>query len=299
MASQVETGKENAERARKIPPEVRRGVRQRDGFGCVFCGSFIFELHHIVPFSEGGEHTIDNLVCLCPNHHEQFHKKFIGNCVLKSRIKAPYTRAKGGSSGEFVLFDRRPEVRIGPLVCRDVDDIIVVDKVPILRTRFSDELKCFLIDCKFSGVDGKDIVSIEENEIFVYLDNWDVVQSGNRIEFFNKKNRSKLSIEFDPSLGLLIKQILIRSGDYVIFAEIGKEIMIAGNNGLQVAASELEIIGSQQAIVLDRGSIALGRGGGSVMLSGTTSGNRNHALRRNTGCFCGSGRRYKRCCGAF
>ena len=58
--------------SRKIPDKLRYQVLKRDGFKCCTCGASpakdpSVELHidHIIPWSKGGETTIDNLQTLC------------------------------------------------------------------------------------------------------------------------------------------------------------------------------------------------------------------------------------------
>lgn len=36
-------------------------------------GENYVEIHHLKPLSEEGEDTIDNVACLCPNHHKEIH----------------------------------------------------------------------------------------------------------------------------------------------------------------------------------------------------------------------------------
>jgi hypothetical protein len=58
--------------SRAIPPAVRRFVAHRDGGACTAdgCASrYRLQPHHIVPWSEGGNHRADNLTTLCWYHH--------------------------------------------------------------------------------------------------------------------------------------------------------------------------------------------------------------------------------------
>lgn len=53
-------------------------VKRRDNNSCVICGySKIVHVHHIIPLRQEGFHSENNLVCLCPNHHEEAHRKLI------------------------------------------------------------------------------------------------------------------------------------------------------------------------------------------------------------------------------
>jgi 5-methylcytosine-specific restriction endonuclease McrA len=53
-----------------IPLEVRREVVSRDKF-CRVCEGIGKELHHIIPFAEGGKTTPDNLILLCKKCHDE------------------------------------------------------------------------------------------------------------------------------------------------------------------------------------------------------------------------------------
>lgn len=52
---------------RAIPLPIRRAVIERDGNMCRYCGdtSGPFELDHVLPWSRGGQDTVDNLVRAC------------------------------------------------------------------------------------------------------------------------------------------------------------------------------------------------------------------------------------------
>lgn len=58
---------------RLVTPAIRRGLSLRDG-GCVFPGcdqsDARCEAHHIQPWWDGGTTALDNLVLLCPHHHQ-------------------------------------------------------------------------------------------------------------------------------------------------------------------------------------------------------------------------------------
>lgn len=54
------------ERSRHIPSAVRQEVWERDGGCCCRCGATEdLQFDHIIPWSEGGAHTAENLELLC------------------------------------------------------------------------------------------------------------------------------------------------------------------------------------------------------------------------------------------
>lgn len=62
----------------------------------------IVQGHHIVPVSEGGPDTADNLVLLCPNHHALAHRV----CVVYSKTgKTKYWQ--GPTTREALIYELR------------------------------------------------------------------------------------------------------------------------------------------------------------------------------------------------
>lgn len=43
------------------------------------------EAHHIIPLADGGEDTLENLICICPTHHAEAHLG-VERDKLKSKI---------------------------------------------------------------------------------------------------------------------------------------------------------------------------------------------------------------------
>ena len=59
-------------RIRTIPPALRRAIIQRDGNACTGDGcpsTHRLQVHHIIPWSQGGTTDPDNLITLCWFHH--------------------------------------------------------------------------------------------------------------------------------------------------------------------------------------------------------------------------------------
>ena len=85
-----------------IPEDVKRTVRERDGFACVYCGATTSPLHidHIWPRSFGGPGVIANLQTLCPPCNRW---KSDNPVVLVVRGERMYARKVNPRTRSFVL----------------------------------------------------------------------------------------------------------------------------------------------------------------------------------------------------
>ena len=61
--------------------EIARQVRIRDNMTCQMCGRKVWgsdsHVHHIVPLSQGGTTTLDNLILLCSDCHSKVHNRYL------------------------------------------------------------------------------------------------------------------------------------------------------------------------------------------------------------------------------
>ncbi len=69
--------KQTKETSRDIPVDIKRAVLLESGHACVIptCQFPVTEFAHIIPFAKVRQHTVNNIVALCPNHHTLFDVK--------------------------------------------------------------------------------------------------------------------------------------------------------------------------------------------------------------------------------
>lgn len=66
---------------RHLPQKLRLYVLYRDHYVCRDCGATYgdtggrFEIHHVIPVSEGGKDSPENLVTLCSGCHVKRHQQ--------------------------------------------------------------------------------------------------------------------------------------------------------------------------------------------------------------------------------
>lgn len=78
--------------ARHIPAAVRRQVWKRDQGRCAFVGAAgrcsergFLELHHVMPYAEGGSATVGNIELRCRAHNAFEAEQYFGSFVLRER----------------------------------------------------------------------------------------------------------------------------------------------------------------------------------------------------------------------
>lgn len=85
-------------------PLVRRRARERARGRCEYCGERGFEMadgavyletHHVLPLSDGGLDTLQNVVALCANHHREAHHGARAS-QLRSRLREVLEGAREG-----------------------------------------------------------------------------------------------------------------------------------------------------------------------------------------------------------
>jgi 5-methylcytosine-specific restriction endonuclease McrA len=84
-------------RSRHIPADVRRRVWHRDGGRCAFIGvegrcterSFL-EFHHVLPYADGGESSLENLQLRCRAHNAYEAARWDGTLFVRESRLAPW-----------------------------------------------------------------------------------------------------------------------------------------------------------------------------------------------------------------
>jgi 5-methylcytosine-specific restriction endonuclease McrA len=87
-------------RSRHVPASVRRAVWKRDEGRCACVGAdgrrcdatAFLELHHLVPFADGGQSTVENLVLHCKSHNGYEADRWFGPMRVKEEL-ADWDRA--------------------------------------------------------------------------------------------------------------------------------------------------------------------------------------------------------------
>jgi hypothetical protein len=83
-----------ADGSRHIPAAVKREVWKRDRGQCVFVGTNgrcaetgFLEFHHVVPYADGGEATVQNIELRCRAHNAYEAERYFGTLFVREQAR--------------------------------------------------------------------------------------------------------------------------------------------------------------------------------------------------------------------
>ena len=166
-----------------ISEKVKREIRQKCGFGCIFCGDLIVQYDHYDPPYEDAiklypdnPHRPEGMTLLCPGCHAKKNTKSsesFNNAVLN-----PFNIKRGVSIGKDLIDLKDPvKVQIGRIFfTASIGKLFEIDGVDILRITPATNDDPVFININFQDESGSNLI-IENNEIIAGIDNWDIVST--------------------------------------------------------------------------------------------------------------------------
>ncbi len=118
---------------RDIPAAVSALVRERCGYGCIVCGSLIYQYHHNeIQFHEAKKHDPDYMMLLCANCHQQAGHS-ISHKRLTEQMEHPFCkREEFGLIRNFLHPSAKVNFRWGESYIEDCPIILAIDGTRII-----------------------------------------------------------------------------------------------------------------------------------------------------------------------
>jgi len=246
---------------RNIPSEVARQVRQRDGFGCVICGSAFIQYDHLdPPFAEAQSHEPSGLVLLCGGCHDRRSRGALSVDSVKRAAVSPKCKQSGFSRGAFDLGQpEAPIVWFGNVLLWECETLLVLNGEPVLAIKPPEESGGpFRLTAQFRDSDGKEILSIVDNEWLASSENWDVQVTGPRISVRRAKGDLALVLRATPPKQLFIERISMLHRGIRVECHEGKPTFILPN-GAGHSISGAQVTGAEVGLELTSSGILIGK----------------------------------------
>jgi hypothetical protein len=170
-----------------IPASMRRQVRQQCYFGCVICGCPLYEYDHVVDYAEVKEHTADNLVLLCRQHHGDKTAGRLSRERVVEAQKNPFNKGRSFTTPYRLEPNRTVEILLGSnsASCSFPDgnglhEILWINGFSFFRLHSENGW----LTVSFSLTDGAGytLLHVEQGEIIIAADVWDYKYEGTRLQ---------------------------------------------------------------------------------------------------------------------
>lgn len=195
--------------SRDIPEAIQRAVRQRSGFGCVVCGSAIYQYEHVdPPFVEAPEHNAEAITLLCGACHDRVTRRLLSKESVLAAMQKPRSLQAGFSFGPFDVGNEHPDVFLGPFRAIRTHTIIRVFGDPILAVDPPEAQGApFRLSAMLCDHQEREILRIVENEWQAPTTNWDVEVVGPRITIRRGSRDIALILRTDPPKSLVVERL--------------------------------------------------------------------------------------------
>ncbi len=264
-----------------VPEVVKRILRVEAGYGCCVCGHPIFQYHHIIPYNIDPHFRPEDMMILCPNHHDEV--KVMSEGDQRAFKEKPFNFTRNLVNGNLHVKQDNCDLKLGnSTFSSGPGTIIKIDNEHLLSVRQTSH-GTLLLNVKLYDAKNELVAEIVDNE-------WVA--------------RTNVIWDLEYSYNLLI----IRSALYKISLKINASVF------------PIEILGklwfNNQLITLQKSKMKIGNAqiignfkivGGIIEIDSKKGGFRlvgnpynryiepNLHIGRNDPCWCGSGLKYKRC----
>jgi hypothetical protein len=226
-----------------------RQLRREAGFGCCVCGNPIIQYHHIIEWSKDQHFRPEDMMVLCPTHHDKATKHAMPE-VEQRRFKAkPQNIERGLVDGKLAIKQDYCALEVG--------SVMVVGEGPFIKIDGEDILALYLGERNFeisvTLYDETDtmLLHIDRNE-WISGDPlpWDIEADWQRLTLRERYRRISLSLDA-TKIPMQARGQLWRSGKHIGFG--ASDISIGGKTAAYGSGiAELALVGTHLALSTDK-----------------------------------------------
>ena len=223
-----------------IPLPMQREVRQRCGFGCVFCGLPLYEYDHVIEWATARQHVAEDITLLCDRHHREKTNGLLPVEAVRDASQNPYNLREGVSKSYDLHYNGDEcEAFVGSnyFTTRDrgygTNTIpIMIDGVPVLGFVLADgHLLLNLLICdEYNNL----VLRIVNNQLVYTVSPWDIQLTGRNLVIREAQRKILVDISFNVP-----NKIVINRGRFLL-------------NGVEVFIRPEHLLVTNNATVLSR-----------------------------------------------
>lgn len=169
-----------------IRSKIARAVRKECYYGCVLCGSPIFQYDHIEEYSVVKEHSIENLALLCPSHHNEKTTFKLSAKRVKQARENPFNKNRIFSGSHQQVSSDEISVELGTDNFFHVNlkdgqsyQALWINGTPVCGINSNDGW--LTISLILTDFEGNILLRIDKGELVLSLAIWDYEYIGNKL----------------------------------------------------------------------------------------------------------------------
>ncbi|PTT66830.1 hypothetical protein [Arthrobacter sp. HMWF013] len=230
-----------------IPAGIKRDLRQRCGFGCVLCGSPVFDYEHIDGYGVTG-HDPAAMTLLCTMHHREKSAGRLPVSMVRRADADPHNRSRSLGAKHDLFFEGNTfTVNMGSTTFTKSKSSVAaraieIDGEAVVGFSFSEGR--ILLDITIRDQDNVPLVVVRKGQLRHAVHAWDVVFEGTKLSVRRGPRDIALEIKLSPPAGISIERAEIWCRG--ILVRVGKSCSKAGLD-VEVANNGVGLIGGTWA----------------------------------------------------
>ena len=227
--------------ARNVPAAVARQLRQEAGFGCCVCGCPILQYHHIIKWAEDQHFRPEDMMVLCPSHHDQATKGAMPEAEQRKRKANPNNVEQGFANGLLAVKQDYCAADLGSVTIVGEGPFLEINGEPVLGFDLGDQN--LEISLKLFDEHDNLLLEIDRND-WVAGDPlpWDIEANWQTLTIRERARTISISID-GKSVPLEMSGEFWRSGKLV---KIGKNGILIDDT--KAGIHELALVGTKLSI---------------------------------------------------
>jgi hypothetical protein len=249
--------------SRTIPKDIKRTIRQRDGFGCVVCGLAIVQYEHVDPeFKDATAHNPDCITLLCGACHDKVTRGIWSKGKIKEHMKAPKCKQAGFTYEAFDIGNKFPIIKLGELTFEKTSVLIEAMNEKILTIDIPEvESGPYRLSGIFCDKSGNKILEIKDNEWFGEVANWDIETIGKSLFIKDSDENIILHIIVNPPNNLIIQELNMNYNGALISGENGNHVTFQAPSGATLTGFDMLVQARVCGVRIDETGIKFGVNG--------------------------------------
>jgi hypothetical protein len=209
-----------------LPATVKQQLRKESGYGCCICGFPVIQYQHIIPWAVEAHFRPEDMMALCPAHHDEADKGPMAEEEQRKHKAHPYNIARGYVGGQLRINQGYAGLSFGGggVLFVGNGSSIRVDGHTLLKIEAGEQGR-MLLSAHLETKEGE-ILAIIDNNDWVSGDPsvWDMTASYGRIKIWSASRKLGFELQAGKKEPAVLTAELWKNGQQIRINKAGVHI---------------------------------------------------------------------------